>query len=88
MGLLVDFGKGIQVPFAELVDEIVELVRKDSDELGCTAEVERARTIVRNGTSSRRQLRSFAEAIENGASDEEALKAVVDDLIVDTMSGT
>jgi carboxylate-amine ligase len=88
VGSLVDFGKGIQVPFADLVDEIVELIRPDADELGCITEVERARTIVRDGTSSRRQLRSFARAIEQGASDEEALKAVVDELIVDTMSGT
>ncbi len=87
-GSLVDFGKGILVPFPELVDEIVELVRQDADELGCTAEVERARTIVRDGTSSRRQLRSFTAAIEDGASDEEALQAVVDNLIIDTMSGT
>jgi carboxylate-amine ligase len=87
-GSLVDFGKGIQVPFADLVDEIVELIRPDADELGCITEVERARTIVREGTSSRRQLTSFTQAIEQGASDEEALQAVVDELIIDTMSGT
>ena len=84
---LVDFGKGELVPFAELVDELIELVREDADEMGCLAEVERARDLVAGGTSADRQLATYHAAIDAGATDEEALQAVVDGLIADTRHG-
>lgn len=86
-GALADFGKGLLVPFADLVEELIQLVGRDADEFGCRAEVERARDLVREGTSADRQLRVYHEAIEAGADESEALRAVVDHLIVDTLVG-
>ncbi len=53
---LFDFGKGKLVPFAELLDELLELVAEDAAALGCEDEVARARTIAREGTSADRQV--------------------------------
>ncbi len=86
-GSLVDFGRGELVAFAELVDEIIELVTPDAERLGCLDQVAHARTIVENGTSADRQLDAFAAAVEAGASDREALHAVVDLLIDQTTEG-
>jgi carboxylate-amine ligase len=87
-GSLMDFGKGELVPYRDLLDEIIELVAEDAEELGCTAEVERARDIAAGGTSADRQLATFRAARRAGADDHEALVAVVDGLIADTRAGT
>ncbi len=84
---MADFGKGILVPFADLVEEIIELVRPDAEEFGCLPEVERATDLVREGTSADRQTAVYRDEIEAGASEDEALKAVVDHLIKDTLVG-
>jgi carboxylate-amine ligase len=84
---LVDFGKGEVVPVADLVEEIIALTREDAEALGCAAEVERARDIVRRGTSAHRQLAVYRAAVEAGAAREEALRAVVDWLIEETVAG-
>jgi carboxylate-amine ligase len=83
-GYLVDFGRGMRVPFGELVEEIVDLVREDAERLDCVAEVERAREIVSRGTSAHRQLSIYREALAAGASHREALNGVVDWLIAET----
>ena len=36
---LVDFGRGERVPYADLLEEIIDLVRDDAQMLGCLAEV-------------------------------------------------
>lgn len=87
-GDLMDFGIGTLVPFADLVDEMIELVRPDAEELGCVAEVEHARVIAAEGTSARRQVKAYDEALAGGASQDEALRAVVDQLIADTLLDT
>lgn len=84
-GSLVDFGVGELVPFSELVDELIDLVRVDAEELGCLKEVERARAIVSGGTSADKQLAVFHAAIESGAEEREALVSVVDFLIEETL---
>ncbi|GIU91354.1 MAG: putative glutamate--cysteine ligase 2 [Acidimicrobiia bacterium] len=86
-GSLMDYGRSQLVPFADLVDELCELVRPDAEELGCLAEVERARVIAREGTSARRQVETYRRALEEGADEREALRAVVDELIADTVAG-
>jgi len=86
-GTLADFGKGTLVPFADLTEELIELVGPDATEFGCMLQVERARDLVRDGTSADRQVAAYRNAIDDGASEEEALKAVVDHLIVDTLVG-
>ena len=84
---LLDLARGEVVPFAELLEELIELVREDAVALGCVAELEHARTILKRGTSAHRQLRVYEEARARGASEREALIAVVDWLIRETATG-
>ena len=84
---LVDFGKGAIVPYAELLEEMLGLVREDAEYFGCVAEVEHAREVLVRGTSAHRQVSAYREALSRGANEQEALKSVVDMLIEDTMHG-
>ncbi|MBT7942609.1 MAG: carboxylate-amine ligase [Alphaproteobacteria bacterium] len=81
---LVDFGRGEIVPCAQLLEEIIELVREDAEALGCTDEIEHLRTILKTGTSGHRQLATYNAAIERGADNAQALIEVVDMLIEET----
>ena len=81
---LIDLAKGAVVPFDQLLDEILELVAEDAEALDCQEEVASVRNIMTRGTSAHRQLRAYELEQANGASDEDALKAVVDTLIQDT----
>jgi glutamate---cysteine ligase / carboxylate-amine ligase len=83
---LLDLAKGELVPFPELLEELLALVREDAEALGCLAETEHARTILERGTSAHRQLAVFEDARKHGASEREALEAVVDFLIRETAS--
>lgn len=85
---LVDFGIGEQVPFGDLLDEIIDLVRVDAERLNCLSSVEHARDIVRRGTSAQSQVRVYGEALASGADEADALRAVVDWLIEETVRGT
>jgi carboxylate-amine ligase len=86
-GSLVDFGKGTLVPFAELIEELIEGVAQDAVEFDVRDEIRHARTIIADGTSADRQIGAYERAIEAGADEHEALQAVVDELIVDTLFG-
>jgi carboxylate-amine ligase len=86
-GTLLDLGKGELVPFRELIDELLDMVREDAEALGCRAEVEHARTIIARGTSADRQAACFGRLRAAGASHEEALRGVVDRLIEETLEG-
>lgn len=80
-GTLADYGRRQLVPFAELIEELVDFLRAEARELGCLAELERAREIVKDGTSADHQLRVYQAAIAAGAEPEEARRKVVDWLI-------
>ncbi|WP_119460331.1 carboxylate-amine ligase [Rhodospirillaceae bacterium SYSU D60014] len=84
---LVDFGRGAIVSYPELLEEIIALTREDAEFFGCTTEIEHARTILQRGTSAHRQRARLAQALEAGQSREDALKAVVDLLIEETVEG-
>ena len=84
---LVDFGKGAIVPYDELLEELIELLRDDAEYFGCVKEVEAARNILRRGTGAHRQIIRYRKALDEGASEEEALKAVVDQIIEETVEG-
>ena len=84
---LVDFGKREIVPYAHLLEEIVELTAEDAAHFGCAAEIIHARTILERGTSAHAQRRIYEEALASGASKAEALAAVVDWLIEETTRG-
>ena len=78
-GKLIDFGKQKEVPVRDLILELLDFVDDVVDELGSRKELEYVHTILENGTSADRQLRTFAETND--------LKAVVDQVIAETMEG-
>lgn len=80
-----DFGKRKAVPFPDLIDELVELLRPHAEDLGCLKEVEHARVIARRGSSSDQQLRVYHDALAAGWSEHEAQVAVVDWLIAESV---
>ncbi len=84
---LLDLARGELVPFPELLEELIALVREDAEALGCVEEVEHARTILARGTSAHRQLARHEEARTHGASPREALEAVVRFLVSETAAG-
>ncbi len=84
---LVDFGRGAIVPYAELLEEILTLIDQDARHFGCLDEVSHARQILARGTSAHRQLAVFDAALTHGASRPQALAAVVDWLIAETVRG-
>ena len=85
---LVDFGIGRVVPYTELLEELLAMLREDAERLDCVAEIEHARDILKRGTSAHRQIEIF-EAVAGGDTDRhpEALRAVVDWLIEEFTSG-
>jgi carboxylate-amine ligase len=85
---LFDFGKGEIVPFDDLIDELIELIRIDAEHFDCVDEIKRARTIVRNGTSADRQVNEYQAMLEAGKSEKAALRKVVDSLMRETLIGT
>ena len=84
---MLDLVRGEVRPYSDLLEEMLELIREDAEEMGCMAEVEHSREILRRGSSSHEQLRVYHRAIEQGADEEEALRAVVDRLIEATAEG-
>jgi len=87
-GTLFDFGKGELVPFAALIDELLDLIAEDAAVLGCEREVKNALIIATGGTSADRQVECYESLLAQGASTEDALKGVVDQLIAETIVGT
>lgn len=84
---LFDFGKGELVPFPDLVEELIGLLAGEAAAAGCTDEVAHARRIIAEGTSADRQVATLAAALAAGASRDEAMRAVVDMLIAETVRG-
>ncbi len=78
---LIDFGRGEVVPFAYLLEELIELLAEDAEALGCVAELENARHILAEGNSSDRQRRVYASEFESSGSDDKAMRAVIGSLI-------
>ena len=63
------------------------LIEPDARHFGCVGEVSHAREILARGTSAHRQLAVFQRALSDGATHDEALAAVVDWLIAETVQG-
>jgi carboxylate-amine ligase len=78
-GKLIDFGKQKEVPTRDLIHELLEFVDDVVDELGSRKELEYVYRILETGTSADRQLRTYQATGD--------LKAVVDQLIIETMEG-
>lgn len=84
---LMDFGKGQLVGVPDLVEELIEMLQPDAERLGCQAEVENARDIIRRGTSADRQLAVYEKALADNGDQANALRKVVDFLIEETRLG-
>ncbi|HET7711803.1 MAG TPA: carboxylate-amine ligase [Thermoanaerobaculia bacterium] len=79
-GRLIDFGKGEEVPFTALLDELLEFVDDVVDDLGSRREVEYALEIVKHKPGADRQLAVYEKTND--------LRAVVDYIIEETEHGT
>ena len=86
-GKLIDFGREEEIPMEFLAIELMEMLEETAQELNCWAEVQYIETILREGTSADRQIRVFDKAINEGATQEEALRAVVDHILEETIEG-
>lgn len=85
-GELIDFGREKEVPFSQLMEELLVILDDVIDDLGSREEIEYVRKILEKGTSADRQLAVYHQY---GGDDnrDEALKAVVDHLVTETKSG-
>lgn len=86
-GKLIDFGLSEEVPMRFLAQEMLEFIDDVVDELGTRKDVEFVHKILDNGTSADRQLGCYRRALASGATSEEALIAVMDQLIKETAQG-
>lgn len=84
---MVDFGLGEQVPYGDLLVEVMDMVAPDAETLGCADEVRHAGEILARGTSAQRQIEIYDQAMAGGASKADALIQVVDWLIAETVRG-
>jgi len=78
-GKLIDFGKKVERPFQDLMEEYFELVDPVLDELGSRNEVMYLRRVLNEGTGADRQLRVWRETRD--------LRRVVDYMIEETEAG-
>lgn len=83
-GKLIDFGKEQQLAARTLVRELLRLVDPYVNKLGAHREVDHLYTVIEQGTSADRQRRVYQQHGGN-ANREEALRAVVDSLVAETM---
>jgi carboxylate-amine ligase len=76
-GSLLDLARGELVPFNELLEELLAITHDDALALDCLAETEHARALLKRGTSAHQQVDVYQTARSQGATDSEALSAVV-----------
>ena len=78
-GNLIDFGRQMELPAVDLIQELLQFVDDVVDELGSREEVSYVHKILQTGTGADRQLRVFEQTND--------LKAVVDYIIEETRAG-
>jgi carboxylate-amine ligase len=76
------------VPFAQVLDGMLDLIAPDAQALQCESEVARLRAIVREGTSAHAQLALYRARRDRCRSREDALADVVDWLREATRAGS
>ena len=81
---LLDLAKGELVGYSDLLEELLALLAPDAEALGCVTEIANTREIVRRGTSAHTQVEVYEKARKRGATEREALRAVVDWLVTET----
>ena len=73
---------------SSLFDDLLELIREDAEHFDSNAEVDHARIILARGTSADRQVALCRQQHDRGLAQSQALKAVVDHLIIETVADT
>ncbi|MGB5371319.1 MAG: carboxylate-amine ligase [Flavobacteriaceae bacterium] len=76
---LIDFGKEEEVPFATLMEELLEFIDDVVDDLGCRKEVNFVYEILEQGSGADRQLKVYEETKD--------LKEVVKYMVAETAKG-
>ncbi|MBN2497157.1 MAG: carboxylate-amine ligase [Deltaproteobacteria bacterium] len=76
---LIDFGKQAEVPLADLMHELMELVREEAEALGSWSEIGYIDTILEKGTGADRQLQVFERT--------GSLEGVVDYILEESVQG-
>src|SRR5881398_3088903 len=78
-GKLIDFGKEAEVDERSLLNELLDFVSTEVKELGSEREMAHVERIIREGTGADRQLAAWERTQD--------MKAVVDDIVVETYDG-
>src|SRR5881398_2127797 len=78
-GKLIDFGREAEVDERSLLQELLEFVSTEVKELGSEKEMVHVERIIREGTGADRQLAAWERTQD--------MKAVVDDIVVETYDG-
>ena len=90
-GVLAFFGDheegGGPVDIEDYAARLVAALAEDAQALGCVDEIARVRAIIREGGAADRQVDEFRLRQLDGASEEEALRAVVDLVLAETRAG-
>jgi glutamate---cysteine ligase / carboxylate-amine ligase len=85
-GFIDSRGEGIMSSSA-LLDKLLDLTGEDADDLGSSADLAHARTILARGTSADRQLAVYRQQLDRGVTRPRALRMIVDELIAETLDG-
>ena len=84
LAFLGDTRRGGRIDIADELQELVDELAEDAQTLGCEPELRRCLDIVREGSSADRQLDLYRLRLVDGASEDEALRDVVDLLVSET----
>ena len=90
-GVLAFFGdmvEGGRIDINDCLSALVDELAEDAQALGCEAELRHSLTIIREGASADRQLDHFRLRRLEGDSTEQAVRAVTDLVIQETMDDT
>ena len=83
----IDIRKGAISSSANVLDDTLAMIREDAECLDSNAEIDHARTILERGTSADRQIALYQRELARGLNSSAALKSVVDQLAMETVSG-
>lgn len=82
---LIDFGRATSVPYADLLQEMIDLTTEDAERLGCADDVAHCMKILERGTSADNQRHVYTKAIAAGHNQDAAMRHVIEWLIAATM---
>ncbi len=83
----IDMRKGAISPSATVIDNVLAMIQEDAECLDSNAEIDHCRTILARSTSADRQIATYQRELARGINSSAALKSVVDQLVMETVSG-